>query len=133
MKRLGVLAALAALTLAAPAMAGQGSADGIWRNPRGTIDVRIQPCGEQLCGVIARASPEAMQDAKDAGIANLIGIELLKDYRKTGPTRWDGTVYVPDMGHSFSSHIEQISPTELKISGCLIGGWLCKSQLWTRR
>ena len=105
---------------------------GLWQNPAGTIRVRTAPCGDALCGAIAAATPTAEADARDAGVTDLIGIQLLKDYRKIGSDRWAGTVYVPDMGRSFSSRIVQLAPDTLKISGCLIGGWLCKSQIWKR-
>jgi uncharacterized protein (DUF2147 family) len=124
--------ALASAPAAIPAGATLDPPIGVWENPRGTIRVRTAPCGDALCGAIAAASPAAEADARDAGVANLIGIQLLKDYRRIGPDRWAGTVYVPDMGHSFSSRIVQLAPDTLKISGCLIGGWLCKSQIWKR-
>lgn len=134
MKTLAGMALLAALAAsAAPLSADPVSVvDGVWRNPRGTIDVRIAPCGDQLCGTVARASPEAMQDARDAGVPNLIGVQLLQNYHQVAPDRWEGRVYVPDMGGTFSSHIVKVSPSALRIAGCLIGGWICKSQLWTR-
>jgi uncharacterized protein (DUF2147 family) len=105
---------------------------GTWQNPKHTIAVRVEQCGSELCGKIVSATPEALADARDAGVTNLIGTELLRDYRSAGPGRWSGTVYVPDMGRSFSSHIVQPAPNTLRISGCLIAGFLCKSQDWTR-
>jgi len=105
---------------------------GVWQNPRHSIEVRVEQCGNELCGKIVAASPEAQQDARDSGVNNLIGVQLLSDYRATGPGRWSGTVYVPDMGRSFSSHIVQATPNTLRISGCLIAGFICKSQDWTR-
>ena len=126
-----------ALTLAAiPAIAAAPVPSqpilGLWHNPPGTLLVRTTACGGRLCGVITRATPEAEQDARDAGVPELVGIQLLSGYRATAPGKWSGTVYVPDMGHSFSSHIVQLSPDTLKISGCVIGGWFCRSQIWTR-
>ncbi|MEO7786198.1 MAG: DUF2147 domain-containing protein [Sphingomicrobium sp.] len=130
-----IIAAVMALA-ALPSLAAAGtpapSAFGLWRNPRGTIDVRISPCGTNLCGTVARASREAEQDAHEAGVASLIGIQLLQGYRQIAANRWEGRVFVPDMGGTYSSRIVEISPTQLKISGCLVGGWICKSQLWTR-
>ncbi|MET0307635.1 MAG: DUF2147 domain-containing protein [Sphingomonas sp.] len=105
---------------------------GTWQNPRRSIAVRVEMCGSQLCGKIVSATPEALADAKDAGVTNLIGTELLRDYKPTSPGHWSGTVYVPDMGRSFSSHIVQATPNTLRISGCLIAGFICKSQDWTR-
>jgi uncharacterized protein (DUF2147 family) len=123
------LAAFSGLTAAAPVPA---SIFGLWHNPMGTIQVRTMACGGELCGTIARASTDAEQDARDAGVQQLVGVQLLSGYRPTGPGKWSGTVFVPDMGRSFSSRIVQLSPDNLKISGCLIGGWFCKSQIWTR-
>lgn len=130
-------AALLAWLLFAGSAAPAGSVQsdpiyGVWRNPRGTIDIRTAPCNDGLCGAIVRASPQAVADAKDAGVTTLIGLELLQDYHRAATGRWTGLVYVPDMGRSFSSHIEQVGPDQLRISGCLWRGWVCKSQLWHR-
>jgi len=106
---------------------------GIWVNPRHTLAVQTAACETGgLCGAIVRAAAEAQADARDAGVPQLIGLQLLQDYRPARKGVWSGRVYVPDMGRSFSSRIEQTSPDALKISGCLVGGFLCKSQTWQR-
>ena len=106
-----MIALLSAFALAAaPVAVPQVEPVGLWENPRATIRVRTAPCGAALCGAIVAAAPTAEADARDAGVTSLIGTELLRDYRQIGPDRWAGTVYVPDMGHSFSSRIVQLSP-----------------------
>jgi uncharacterized protein (DUF2147 family) len=105
---------------------------GTWTNPSRTIVVKTLLCGSELCGQIVAAGAEAQNDAREAGVEHLIGTELLQNYRKTGSGRWTGTVFVPDMARSFSSHIVQRSPDVLRISGCILGGLICKSQDWTR-
>lgn len=124
-----IAAPLAMLASAAPAA---NPIIGVWRNPRGTIDVQTAPCRDRLCGAIVRASPQAVADARDSGVDRLIGLQLLSDYRHTRSGSWTGRVYVPDMGRSFSSHIELAGPDRLRISGCLFAGFFCKSQLWRR-
>jgi len=119
------------LTAAAPTLA-QPTLDGLWLNPHGTVAVRTGGCRGRLCGWIVWASPEALDDARESGIQRLVGTELLDDYVPQGPDRWAGSVYVPDMGHHFSSTITRLSADQLKIQGCLIGGFLCRSQLWQR-
>lgn len=129
------LAALAALPAASSPEAqnmGEDVVLGTWQNPYRSIAVRTSMCGEQLCGTIVSATQEALQDARDSGVQNLIGTQLLRAYRRDSAVRWTGTVYVPDMGRSFYSHIVVVSPTKLRISGCVLGGWICKSQEWTR-
>lgn len=105
---------------------------GTWTNPKRTIAVKTALCGSELCGTIVAANAEAQRDAREAGVEPLIGTELLREYRKTGVGSWSGTVFVPDMGRSFSSHIVQKSPDVLRISGCIFRGLICQSQDWAR-
>ncbi len=120
------------------AMAGMASAqqptqpEGLWINPHQSVAVKTGPCGPKLCGWIVWANAQAQSDAKESGVTQLIGTELLQDYDADGVGLWSGTVFVPDMGRHFSSEIKQISPSQLKISGCILGGLICKSQTWTR-
>lgn len=133
MRHIAMIATLLLALAAAPAGAmTPNPVLGVWANPKGTLAVQTAPCGQNLCGAIVRATDQAMADARDAGIPRLIGIQLLQDYHPSNGRIWAGRVYVPDMGRTFSSRIEQMSPDTLKISGCLVGGFICKSQLWHR-
>ncbi|HKT77786.1 MAG TPA: DUF2147 domain-containing protein [Sphingobium sp.] len=132
--RQAVLAALALLLSSACALASPigDLEDGLWLNPGGSVAVRTHGCGDRLCGWIVWASAAAQSDARESGVAHLIGTQLLEDYRPDGRNEWTGTVYVPDMGRRFFSRIEQTAPQQLKIKGCVLGGLICRSQLWTR-
>ncbi|EIZ80312.1 hypothetical protein WSK_1105 [Novosphingobium sp. Rr 2-17] len=129
-----VLAILSALAVPAAAQPGLTAADaqGVWMNPKRTVAVNTAPCGPGLCGRVAWGSPEARADAKDSGLQSLVGTQLLENYRFHGNGVWTGTVYVPDLGRHFYSEIDQLSGTELKVKGCVLGGLICKSQVWTR-
>jgi len=105
---------------------------GVWINPRGTVKVETGDCAGNLCGWVVWAAPEAQADARDSGVARLIGTELLRDYHSVGAGRYEGTVYVPDMGRSFFSRIRQQNADTLRISGCILDGLICKSQDWRR-
>lgn len=131
MRKLSFTAALALLLMQQSAGAAT-PIDGKWINPHGSVVVTTGECHAKLCGWVSWASAEAQADAADAGVTKLVGTELLQDYRANGRGRWTGRVFVPDMGKTFSSTLEQIDPNRLKISGCLIGGWFCKSQIWVR-
>lgn len=120
------------LSAAASPAATAAQWDGVWLNPHGSVAVRTAACGERLCGWIVWANAMARSDAKDSGVAQLIGTQLLEDYQPEGKGRWTGTLFVPDMGRRFASQIDQISPRQLKIKGCILGGLICRSQLWTR-
>ena len=144
MMRICLAFALAALALS-PAMASgaqsvqaarpsvEAGVIGTWINPRGTVKVQTGSCtGGDLCGWVVWANPQAQADARDGGAGRLVGTELLRSYRQAGPRLYRGQVYVPDMGRTFYSTIEQRGADELKISGCILGGLICKSQEWRR-
>jgi len=128
----------AAIVMALAPIAAQASAPsetgviGTWLNPKKSVKVQTGGCGDKLCGWVVWANSQATADAHDAGIDKLIGVALLQDYHATGPGRWQGRVYVPDMGKTYYSTIRQLDPNSLKISGCILGGWICKSQTWQR-
>jgi uncharacterized protein (DUF2147 family) len=122
----------AALSVAASPPA-DGSIQGFWRNPKGTVEVRIGDCGTSICGTVVAASASEIADARDSGYPALVGMRLLYDYHAYGPARWRGTIFVPDIGRSVSSHIELVDADHVRVSGCLIGKFLCKSQLWQRQ
>ncbi len=129
-----VLALALSLALTASAQVATAATPfGLWQNPKGTIIVHTHSCGQLLCGDIVWAGPKAIADARDAGVTSLIGTELLSGYRASGAGRWTGQVYVPDQGRRFASKIELKNPNSLRISGCILGGLICKHQEWTRR
>lgn len=134
MKIVSMIAALSVFAGSSVAAAtAQPTPFGLWQNPKATIIVRAHSCGELLCGTIIWAAPEAISDARDAGVTTLVGTNLLSDYHPNGRGRWAGKVYVPDEGRRFSSTIELKDPNHLRISGCILGGLICKHQIWVRR
>jgi uncharacterized protein (DUF2147 family) len=129
---LTALAALAGVAVPAAAQKPGDALVGLWLNPHHSVAVRAGECAGKLCGWIAWANAEAKQDGKDGGVPELIGTELLQDYDYMGEGNWSGTVFVPDMGRHFSSTITLMNRDQLKVKGCLIGGFFCKSQVWQR-
>lgn len=132
------LAAGLAAAILATAAAAQASVPapppiyGIWLNPHGSVAVRTGACGGRLCGWIVWADANAQADARDGGVAQLVGTPILENYRQDDAANWSGTVYLPDKGRRFTSEIEQVDPNTMKVSGCILHGLICKSQLWRR-
>lgn len=123
----------AAMTLAVPAMAAQY---GVFRNPSGSVHVRVADCGRQLCGTIVRADKKARADSAKAGQKNIIGMQLFRNLRpvpqpRGKPRRWDGKVYIPDKDRTVSGNAV-LDGRILRVNGCLLGDKLCKGQDWVR-
>ncbi|OYU14894.1 MAG: hypothetical protein CFE37_08385 [Alphaproteobacteria bacterium PA4] len=127
---IGLAVALAAPT---PALAGQY---GVFRNPSGSVHVRLADCGKQLCGTIVKADAKARADAARAGQTKLIGLQLFRNLlpvatEKGAPRRWEGQVYIPDKDRTVSGSAE-LNGRTLTVKGCLLGDALCKAQDWVR-
>lgn len=45
---------------------------------------------------------------------------------------WVGTLYNPLDGKTYTGKMRVKSPGELELSGCVLAGLLCQSQVWTR-
>jgi uncharacterized protein (DUF2147 family) len=124
---------LAGLIAAAAAHQPAEGVFGTWSNPKGSVIVRTARCGPSVCGRVVWASPKAKEDAaRKGGVRQLVGMELLRDYRPSGPHRWEGRAFVPDLGDEFDSEMVQTGPNELEIEGCRFGGLVCKKQVWHR-
>jgi uncharacterized protein (DUF2147 family) len=128
---IAIAAAFAALAGQAAVAQGPG-VEGVWSNPKGSVQVKTGACGDKLCGVVVYASQKAQADARRAGAEPLIGTTLLRGYRANGSAQWTGQVYVPDRKASYYSTIQLLDAQTLKVSGCILGGLICKSQTWHR-
>jgi len=122
-KRIEVLLAIAALA----ATTGSALADdilGAWLRPDGTAKVKFEPCDDSLCGVIVWLKPGAETKAQ-------LGQRVFFDVKPDGAGAWTGKAVSVDGGKTFSGQMAVSGPA-LTISGCLIGGFICKSAVWTR-
>ena len=106
--------------------------EGVWHNPKNSVAVKTGTCGDKLCGWVVRATDEAQADARDGGTPKLIGTALLREYRPSGRRKWSGQIFVPDMGRTFGSTLMLVDANTISVKGCLIGGFLCKTQIWRR-
>ncbi|WP_297799449.1 DUF2147 domain-containing protein [uncultured Brevundimonas sp.] len=130
-------AALAASALAAPALAGDPT--GLWQTPTNGGQVRIERCGNALCGTLVtsaaiRANPNQLDvNNKDATQRSrtLRGLRMLSGFTG-GPTEWrGGSVYNPEDGGTYRGTITMTNDNTLRLRGCIVAP-LCKTQTWTR-
>lgn len=129
MKRIATIAAAALALTSAPASAAS-PLEGVWRNPKGSVTVRIAPCGRQLCGRVINASPKAKAKAAEGGTEQLPGTTILSGITPTGANRWKGRVFLPRQNRHATGNL-RLSGNRLTVQGCLLG-IICKDQTWTR-
>jgi uncharacterized protein (DUF2147 family) len=129
-----------AATLIASATAVQAAdVHGIWRSETaddgGFIHVEIAPCAGNAalkCGTIIDAQNVDPAKADPARRAELVGKVMIKDMAADSATEWsDGTIWAPDDDETYASTLE-LKGDVLIVSGCVLGGLICRGQDWTR-
>jgi uncharacterized protein (DUF2147 family) len=135
-----IRAFLAVLVLLAPlpGTAAAPSIEGLWRTDDGKAVIRIAPCGQRLCGRIARVLdtgpdvPRTDVNNPDPGRRNqaLVGLQILWGF-SGGPTEWkNGRAYDPKSGSSYKSSLRINADGSLRVTGCVL--FVCRSKRWTR-
>ena len=99
---------------AAPVQAPTTTPLGIWDTEGHKGFVRIEQCGQNLCG---QAVPN--------------GEKILINMKPSG-TKWTGRIHDPDSGKTYDSSIAMKGPNTLRVQGCVFGGLFCGGQIWTR-
>lgn len=125
-----VIAAAAAITLATAAFADP--VEGIWKtkpDDNGNFGhVQIVPCGSALCGTLVKAFNGA---GKEIASPN-IGKRIVWDMKPAGDgTYANGKVWAPDRDKTYNSKMQMRGST-LAVSGCVLGGMICRASDWTR-
>ncbi len=58
---------------------------------------------------------------------------MITGFKKQPDGTWgDGTVYVSDLGQSFSGYAEIVSPTQVKVRGYVLLPIFGESEVWSR-
>ena len=124
------------LVAAALAVFGTGAfadpVEGIWQTKKddnGNFGyVEIKPCGPAFCGVLIKAFEANGSEAK----SDNVGKKIVWDMVANGDgTYGGGKVWSPDRDKTYNSKMA-LSGNTLSVSGCVLGGIICRAQDWTR-
>ena len=134
MKRFVTKIALVLVAAAVPvAASAQAAIDGHWKNPKGSVVVRVAPCGSSYCGIVVNASDRARASAAKGGTPHLVGTRILTNLRPAGDGSFKGQAFDPKRNIHAPATIRLIGPNALQVRGCAIAGmFICKEQRWTR-
>jgi uncharacterized protein (DUF2147 family) len=87
---------------------------GIWATEENKGNVRIEECGQSLCGYAVKTGDKILISMKPQG------------------SKWTGQIHDPDSGSNYDSTIAMKGPNALKVQGCAFGGMFCGGQTWKR-
>ena len=87
---------------------------GIWATEENKGTVRIEQCGQNLCGYAANTGEKILINMKPSD------------------KKWTGRIHDPDSGRNYDSTIAMKGPNALRVQGCAFGGMFCGGQTWNR-
>jgi len=87
---------------------------GVWNTEDNKGQVRIEPCGQNLCGYAVKTGEKI-----------LINMQPQE-------TKWIGKIHDPDSGRNYDSTIAMKGTNTLRVQGCAFGGMFCGGQVWNR-
>jgi uncharacterized protein (DUF2147 family) len=130
---------LAAILLApsAPAWAAPNVA-GNWLTEDKSAIIALAPCGQQMCGSIARilvnrpGRPWTDAHNPDPALRGrpVLGMRIISGLNP-GQNKWEGgRIYDPKSGKSYKSYVQLNPDGSLKVAGCIL--FVCQGQRWTR-
>jgi uncharacterized protein (DUF2147 family) len=145
---LGLIAAVALAASVGP-VAAQAMVEGSWRSANGS-EIVITPCAAGFCGMLTKPAVSAEDLAKygdaetamksfvddkneDASLRSrpLVGLELLNVKGTDNPWYFEGEVYNPSDGKTYSGAINVLGADAMMLKGCALFVF-CKEEQWTR-
>lgn len=120
--------------------------DGFWMDSDGEVVLEIHKCDENLavrCGRVAWLRLPNGPDGKpitdyrnpDTALRArpVCGMTALSGFKEQPDGTWsDGSVYVSDLGMSFSGKAEVLGPTEVRVSGFVLLPIFGQSEVWSK-
>jgi hypothetical protein len=93
---------------------------GDWQTEGRKGMVRIEPCGQALCGYVLDPS------------TNAEGETVLVDMKSKAASEWSGTIYSRESGNIYYGTIAMKGPNSLRVEACALGRFFCSGNIWSR-
>ncbi|MFZ1726143.1 MAG: DUF2147 domain-containing protein [Albidovulum sp.] len=90
--------------------------------------VDMAPCGTKFCGVLVKAFDSSGAETP----SDNIGKQIVWDMAPSGGGSYSGgKVWAPDRNKTYKGKM-QLSGDDLAVSGCVLGGVICRASDWKR-
>ena len=137
----------------ADAVAPPAPIEGVWQTMLKS-EITIAACPEGFCGTLSKivvpseglsaeelAAAQQMDPATFTDVRNkdpllrdrpMQGLQILTLYPSTKPNIYDGEIYNPQDGNTYSGYVEMKSQDLATLNGCVMFNVLCKGEDWVR-
>jgi uncharacterized protein (DUF2147 family) len=99
-----------------PANSEDASPVGLWLTQKGEGKIRIEPCGDALCGYVEGKPSE----------------KVLINMKPAQNNRWHGKIHDIRGGGTYMANISLKGANSLRVEGCAFGGLFCGGETWSR-
>ena len=93
---------------------------GDWQTEGNKGAVRIERCGQALCGYLLNLT------------SNAKGETILIDMKPKTVSEWSGNIYSRDSGNTYYATIAMKGPNSLRVEACALGRFFCSGNIWSR-
>ncbi len=135
------LVGAASILMLGASVAFASNAPGTWAMKNGKVTVNVSDCGTGLCGtIVALKEPISKIDGKpkidrenpDPSLRQrpLIGLSILVGMKAAGEGQWEGAIYNPDDGKTYTGTVK-LDGSTMKVQGCVLKV-LCKTNTFVR-
>ena len=150
---LGLVLSGASISLVAAQEVPTAIIEGVWRAQLQS-EITIEPCAFGYCGYLTRiVVPEDILSDEEAAAAATMRPEQFFDDRNEDPALrnrpmlglhmltlrpgeraaiFDGEVYNPQDGKTYSGYVEVLGPDALRLNGCVLYNVICRGEDWVR-
>ena len=128
----------AVIEIVGPAAAGDPT--GLWQASSGKVTIKLDPCGQYLCGTIVGLDKPTNKNGKPKRDKNnpdptlrkrpLVGLVVIDNMRATGDNSWSGNIYNADDGNTYSSKMKLQGGNMMVVKGCVL--FICKDMKFRR-
>lgn len=139
MRKLSVLLALISIPFIGIGSAAAVTDDdivGVWRHPDNGSHIQIYHCGGSACAKVVSVTEPGRKDSHnpDPKLRDrpVVGVVIMNGGKKVGPLKWEGRLYNTLDGGTYNGTLELVNEKQLKLSGCILGGLICQSKMWTK-
>lgn len=131
----------------------QSIIEGTWRTLL-LSEVTIAPCAEGFCGYLSRiVVPDGLLSGAEAEAAAamrpedffdhrnkdpalrsrpMLGLQILTLHQGAQPYVFEGEIYNPEDGNSYSGYLELLGPDQVRLNGCVLFNVICRGEDWAR-
>lgn len=119
-KHLRTIGTAMTATFLAATCAQAASPNGVWKRPKTGAHIQVSNCGGGLGMKVVKSPNKAS-----------VGKRIMCGAKAEGANKWRGDLTSSEDGNTYTG-IVTLKGNKLQLQGCVLGGLICKTEVWSR-